>query len=81
MRGLSIDGGPPLTSLPQRPLANPTPLALERPLIEAPLPTGVRHRCDGHRGGGPTHGDFAGQALERAPFWGKLFDMLKLKSV
>ena len=80
--GCPIDGGPPLTSLPQRPLANPTPLALERPLIEAPLPTGVR-AIDAMATVGRANawGFLRDQALERAPFWGKLFVMPKLRSV
>ena len=72
-RGCPIDGGPPLTSLPQRPLANPTPLALERPLIEAPLPTGVR-AIDAMAtvGAGQRMGIFAGPGVGKSTLLGQI---------
>ncbi len=72
-RGRPIDGGPPLTGLPQRPLVNPTPLALERPLIEAPLPTGVR-AIDAMAtvGAGQRMGIFAGPGVGKSTLLGQI---------
>ena len=72
-RGCPIDGGPPLTGLPQRALANPNPLALERPLIEDPLPTGVR-AIDAMAtiGAGQRMGIFAGPGVGKSTLLGQV---------
>ena len=72
-RGCPIDGGAPLTSLTQRPLSNPTPLALERPLIEAPLPTGIR-AIDAMAtvGAGQRMGIFAGPGVGKSTLLGQI---------
>ncbi|MAV54851.1 MAG: EscN/YscN/HrcN family type III secretion system ATPase [Phycisphaerae bacterium] len=72
-RGCPIDGGPPLVGLPLCPLTNPTPSALERPLIDRPLPTGVRAiDAVATLGAGQRMGIFAGPGVGKSTLLGQI---------